>query len=241
MDQQIVEPRRLRPLIGAGTVLIIILAIVVAIFFAHRAEERRQQEELAQAQGIARVLSATFSRQNALKVGEVSGTFDVTSVDPGMISILRSAQKATLPFSIDYSVDLSGLDANDYRWDAERRRLLVEAPDIKVGEPNIDESRRSTIATSGIFVTRQAADNLSRRAAGLANRAAVKEANKPEHLAKARENARASIASLLETPLEVAGLGDVEVVVRFPGEGRQNTERWDTSPSIAEVLANGPR
>ena len=63
MDQQAVEPRKLRPLIGTGTVLIIIIAILIAIFFAHRAEERRQQEELAQAQGIARVLSATFSRQ----------------------------------------------------------------------------------------------------------------------------------------------------------------------------------
>jgi hypothetical protein len=240
MDQQ-VDARRLRPLIGAGTVVIIIIAILIAIFFAHRAEEKRQQEDLAQAQGIARVLSATFSRQNALKVGEVSGTFDVTSVDPGMIRILKSSQKVTLPFSIDYSVDLSGLDPSDYRWDAEHRRLLVEAPAIKVGDPNVDESRRSTIATSGIFVTREAADNLSRRAAGLANRAAVKEANKPEHLARARENARASIASLLETPLEVAGLGNVEVVVRFPGEGTRNTERWDTSPSIAEVLANGPR
>jgi hypothetical protein len=240
MDQQ-VDARRLRPLIGAGTVVIIIIAILIAIFFAHRAEEKRQQEDLAQAQGIARVLSATFSRQNALKVGEVSGTFDVTSVDPGMIRILKSSQKVTLPFSIDYSVDLSGLDPSDYRWDAEHRRLLVEAPAIKVGDPNVDESRRSTIATSGIFVTREAADNLSRRAAGLANRAAVMEANKPEHLARARENARASIASLLETPLEVAGLGNVEVVVRFPGEGTRNTERWDTSPSIAEVLANGPR
>jgi hypothetical protein len=240
MDDQ-VGARPLRPIIGAGTVVIIIIAILIAIFFAHRAEEKRQQEDLAQAQGIARVLSATFSRQNALKVGEVSGKFDVTSVDPGMIRILKSSQKVTLPFSIDYSVDLSGLDASDYRWDAEHRRLLVEAPAIKVGDPNVDESRRSTIATSGIFVTREAADNLSRRAAGLANRAAVKEANKPEHLAKARENARASIASLLETPLEVAGLGNVEVVVRFPGEGTRNTERWDTSPSIAEVLANGPR
>jgi len=240
MDEQ-VDARPPRPIIGAGTVVIIIIAILIAIFFAHRAEEKRQQEDLAQAQGIARVLSATFSRQNALKVGEVSGTFDVTSVDPGMIRILKSSQKVTLPFSIDYSVDLSGLDPSDYRWDAEHRRLLVEAPAIKVGDPNVDESRRSTIATSGIFVTREAADNLSRRAAGLANRAAVKEANKPEHLAKARENARASIASLLETPLEVAGLGNVEVVVRFPGEGTRNTERWDTSPSIAEVLANGPR
>ena len=241
MDQLDLDQRKLRPIVGGGTVLIVILAILAAIFFANRAEEKRQQEELAQAQGIARVLSATFSRQNALKVGEVSGTFDVTSVDPGMFEFLRSAQKVTLPYSIDYTVDLSTLDAGDYRWDAERRRLLVEAPPIAVGKPNIDESQRRTIATSGLFVTRQAADNLSRRAAGLANAAAVKEANRPAQRAKARENARQAIASTLKTPLEVAGLGDVVVEVRFADEGRRSDEHWDVSPSIAEVLANGPR
>ena len=241
MDSQDLDQRRLRPIIGGGTVLLIVLAILVAIFLAHRAEERRQEEELAQAQGIARVVSATFSRQNALKVGEISGTFDVTSVDPGMVSFLRSAQKVTLPYSIDYTVDLSSLDAGDYKWDADRRRLLVEAPPIAVGKPNIDESRRKTIATSGLFVTREAADNLSRRAASLANGAAVKEANRPEQRAKARENARQAIAATLKTPLEVAGLGDVEVEVRFADEGRRSDEQWDVSPSIAEVLANGAR
>ncbi|QIL02365.1 DUF4230 domain-containing protein [Sphingomonas sinipercae] len=231
----------MRPIIGAGTVIIIIIGILLTIFFADRAERRREREELAQAQGVARVISATFSRQNALKVGEVSGMFDVTTVDPGALSILRSSQKVKLPYSIDYSVNLAGLDADDYRWDAERKTLLVEAPPVTVGRPNIDESRRQTLATSGLFVTRGAADNLSRRAAGLANQAAVKEANKPEHLAKARDNARQAIAATLQTPLEVAGLGDVKVVVRFPTDGYRDKERWDVSPSMAEVLANGPR
>jgi hypothetical protein len=71
----------------------------------------------------------------------------------------------------------------------------------------------------------------------MANGAAVREAQKPEHLAKARDNARAAIASMLETPLDVAGLGDVKVVVRFPEDGVRDGERWDVSPSIEEVLA----
>jgi hypothetical protein len=62
-----------------------------------RAEERRVEEQLAQAQGIVRVLSATFSNKAALKVGEINGTLDVTVVDPGAVPLLRSSQKATVP------------------------------------------------------------------------------------------------------------------------------------------------
>jgi hypothetical protein len=229
-------PDRPRPRLALLT-FIVIAAILVALFAVHRHEQRREAEDLARAQGLVRVLSATFSKQSALKVGEVSGVFDVTSVDPGAIRLLRSAQKVKLPYSIDYTVDLTKLSPRDYRWDAATRTLQVEAPAPVIGRPNIDEAHRETVATSGLFVTRGAADNLSRRAAVMANGAAVKEAQKPEHLAKARDNARAAIASMLETPLDVAGLGDVKVVVRFPEDGVRDGERWDVSPSIEEVLA----
>jgi hypothetical protein len=224
----------------AALLLMVALLAGAALYQSHRTHQR-QIEELAQAEGLVKVLSATFSGRNALKVGEVNGWFDVTSVDPGAIALLRSAQKVKLPYSIDYSVDLSRLGPDDYRWDAEHRTLMVEAPAIGIGQPNIDEARRQTLATSGLFVTRKAADNLSRRAAVMANRAAIGEAKKPENLARARDNARRAISGLLETPLEVAGMGKVKVLVRFPEEGYRDDERWDVSPSIAEVLARARR
>ena len=219
--------------------LLALLAVAAAGYFLWSSnQKRRHAEELAQAQGLVRVLSATFERQNALKVGEVAGAFDVTSIDPGRLPILRSAQKVKLPFAIAYSVDLSGMSAERYRWDKDSRTLVVEAPDVTIGRPNIDEARRSTLATQGLFVTRGAADNLSRRAAQQANAAAVREAARPANIAKARANARRVIAGMLETPLEVAGLGEVKVVVRLPGDRPANPETWDVGPSIAEVLAN---
>jgi hypothetical protein len=78
---------------------------------------------------------------------------------------------------------------------------------------------------------------LSRRAATQANRAAIAEPNKPTHINRARENAREVIAAMLRTPLEVSGIDDVRVVVRFPQDGVRDSERWDVTPSIAEVLA----
>ncbi|MDQ3074274.1 MAG: DUF4230 domain-containing protein [Pseudomonadota bacterium] len=221
--------------------MLIGLALVVALaaaFLWNREQQRQREEELAQAQGLVKVLSATFARQNALKVGEVTGMFDVTSIDPGRFDFLRSAQTVKLPYSIDYTVDLSKMTPDQYRWDRDSRTLVVEAPNVVVGRPNIDESQRRTIATQGVFVSRRAADNLSRRAAGQANRAAIAEANKPIHINRARENARDVIASMLTNPLQVSGIDNVNVVVRFPQDGTPATERWDVSPSIAEVIAN---
>lgn len=213
-----------------------VLAVLALLWQQQRTEERRRQEQLAQAQGIAEVLSATFARQNRLQVGEVRGALDVTSVDPGYFQFLRSTQRVTLPYAVTYTLDLSGLDLSDFRWDAANRTLYVEAPDVQPGQPNIDESRRVLRETEGLWVSRNASENLSRRAAGLATQAATREARSPEQLARARENARDALASLIETPLQAADIGNVDVVVRFPQEGVRNGERWDVSPSIAEVL-----
>lgn len=233
MADQLIPSRRF-PI--ALVVTLLIAAVLIGGFLWSREQQRQREEELAQAQSLVRVLSATFEKQSALKVGEVDGALDVTSIDPGTFDFLRSAQKVTLPYSIDYTVDLSDMTPDQYRWDKESRTLVVEAPNVQVGTPNIDEARRRTIATQGIFVSRRAADNLSRRAAVQANRAATAEANKPEHFNRARENAREVIAGMLRTPMEVAGLGPVNVVVRFPQDGVRNNERWDVSPSIADVL-----
>lgn len=233
MADQLIPSRRF-PI--ALVVTLLIAAVLIGGFLWSREQQRQREEELAQAQSLVRVLSATFEKQSALKVGEVDGALDVTSIDPGTFDFLRSAQKVTLPYSIDYTVDLSDMTPDQYRWDKESRTLVVEAPNVQVGTPNIDEARRRTIATQGIFVSRRAADNLSRRAAVQANRAATAEANKPEHFNRARENAREVIAGMLRTPMEVAGLGPVNIVVRFPQDGVRNNERWDVSPSIADVL-----
>ena len=230
---------RVKPVVDrhwtVAVLLALVLAAVAGLSLYQRAQQRR--EEYQTSLGLARVLSATFEKQSKLNVGEVKGALDVTTVDPGMFRFLRSAQKVTLPYSVAYQLDLSGLDTSDYRWDAKRRRLLVTIPDVVPAKPNIDETQRRTLATAGVFVTREAYDNLNRRAAVLATRTANAEAKKPEHLGAARANARKTVAGLLEAPLAVAGLGDVRVEVAFPFDGTGPSEQWDVSPSIAEVLA----
>ena len=228
---------RVKPVVNRSLLVVIAVALVAlaGVFLYQR--EQQKQEEYQTSLGLARVLSATFEKQAKLNVGEVKGALDITTVDPGMFRVLRSAQKVTLPYSVGYQLDLSELDSSDYRWDATRRALRVTIPDVVPTSPNIDETRRRTLSTAGVFVTREAYDNLNRRAATLATRAANTEARKPVHLNAARANARTAVARLLETPLAVAGLGDVTVEVAYPFDGARANEQWDVSPSIADVLA----
>lgn len=207
----------------------------------HRAEQRRVAEELAQAQGIVRVLSATFSNKAALKVGEISGTLDVTVVDPGAVPLLRSSQKATIPYSVGYTLDLSGLGADDYRWEPAARTLTIRVPLVTPEPPNIDEANRAVAGTSGLFVTRGASTNLARRASRLATAKAGEVAAEPANLARAQANAEKVVADLARAPLAAAGLGPVTVRVITPASGVRDGERWDVSRSLEQVLADRAR
>ena len=222
--------------------LLALAAVGGALWWQNKqAEERRVEEELAQAQGIVRVLSATFSNKAALKVGEVKGTLDVTTVDPGAVPFLRSSQKATIPYSVGYTLDLSGVGADDYRWDPASRALTIRVPLVTPEPPNVDEANRSIAGTSGPFVTRGASANLARRASQLATAKAGEVAAEPAHLAAAQKNAEKVVADLARAPLDAAGLGPITVRVVTPAAGVRDGERWDVSRTIEQVLADRQR
>jgi hypothetical protein len=110
---------------------------------------------------------------------------------------------------------------------------------VKPGRPNIDESRRTLVQTNGLFVTRKAGEELSRRTSLHAADRATKEANSPERMAQARDYGRAALGKLLGAPLGALGYGDARVVVTFPSErANRNPEQWDVTTPINEVLAN---
>ena len=218
--------------------IVIVLILLVATCQIRSAEDRRRAEEIATAEGLAQVLTATFAGRTDLKVSDIRGTIDVTSVDRG--PIFKSSQRATLPFSVDYFVDLSQIDLEDARFDPNSRTLVVEVPNVRVAEPNIDLTKGTVGTAKGFWVSRRASAKLVGRALNLTKSQATKTANKPENLNKPTEEARVRIQRLLELPLNATGKSDVRVVVRYPQEGRKNSERWDVGPSIQEVLANRP-
>uniref|UniRef100_UPI0035C97EE5 DUF4230 domain-containing protein n=1 Tax=uncultured Sphingomonas sp. TaxID=158754 RepID=UPI0035C97EE5 len=223
--------------------LIATIVLLVAAVFALRIGYDRYTEkyvvERDEGEAIDKVVQATFARAAALKVGTLSGTIQSTASDVRWGGWLRSGKVVKAPFTVEYFVDVAGLSAGKYRWDAQHRQLTVEVPDVTVAHANVDESAVSVSTTTGLIVTRDAADALARKVSAKAQRGAQAEAQKPEHIAAARENARRALANLFRGSLAAAQLGDVDVVVRFPYERRGDGERWDTTRSIGEVLGNG--
>lgn len=186
---------------------------------------------------VTQIVTAKLTGSGTLKVAELSGIVQATASDIRGLGWLRSDQVVKMPYSVGYFVDLSKLGSDDLQWDAQSRTLIVDAPDVTAAAPNTDEGRRTLVETSGLFVTRSAAEALSQRTSIRAAAVAQKEAASPERMAQAREMGRQAVARLLVQPLAAAGLGDVRVVVTFPPErAAQNRERWDVSKSVDQVM-----
>ena len=227
-----------------GIRIVVLLAVMVgaltAIYVAYRTYTDRYTiiTEGRDGPAVARIVETTFAGASDLKVGSLSGTVQSVGTNKGMFAWLDSSYVMKAPFSAGYYIDLSAMRPSDFRWDEATKRLTVRAPDVRVGDVNVDESRIYIEDTRGVFVTRTIMGKMRRQASASADQVAGAEARKPERLTAARRNARVALTTLLAAPLRAGGLGDVTVAVTFAGEAR-STERWDTSRSLQDVLGNG--
>ena len=187
---------------------------------------------------VTQVVAATLRGASALKVATLSGTVQSSAADTRLGGLLSSDQVMKAPFSVDYFVDVQRLDARDLHWNQATRTLGIDAPDVTAAAPNIDEAHRYLVRTRGLLVTRGASEELARKVAVGAERAARTEAARPERRAQARESARRALSRLLAAPLAAAGLRVARVEVRFPDERGRSTEQWDLSRAPADVLGN---
>lgn len=187
---------------------------------------------------VTKIIAEKIGGTASLRVSRLTGTIQSTAQDVRGFGLLKSDQVVKMPYTVDYVVDLSGLTARDLEWNARTRTLIVNAPDVKPDRPNVDESRRTLVRTNGVFVTRQAAEELSRKASAHAQARAEKSARSPERMAQAREYGRAAVAKIMAAPLGAMGYGDARVLVTFPPERHGDVrERWDVTTPINEVLA----
>ena len=161
-----------------------------------------------------------FEKQNALTV--FSSRFEVVAEsedERGVLGvpILRSRQATIVPASVEYRLDLSGMDRGDFRWDEEGETLTVTLPQIRTTRPNIDEGAARTF-TEGSWVTREAGADLARNNSRQAERRASAFAKNPEILALARQAAKDAVRQNLAVPLQVAGYTNARIDVRFDDE-----------------------
>lgn len=186
---------------------------------------------------VTRLVTARLSGMSSLKVAELSGTIQSTATDVRGFGWLKSDQVVKMPYSVDYFVDVSRIDPSDVEWNEASQTLIVDAPDVTVARPNTDEAQRTLVRTRGIFVTREAGEELSRRTSQNAQAKATSEASSPQRMAQAREHARRAISAIMSTPLETLGYSGARVIVTFPAERQSGgRERWDLSRPVEDVL-----
>lgn len=158
-----------------------------------------------------------FEEQNELTVFTAQLSPVVAAEDSRLFGILESRQVAVIPAQVDYRLDLGEVTADRLAWDEATQTLDVRLPRIKVGTPNLDEGRAQYLR-EGIWITREAQDELTRDNTRLAERQAVEQATNPVLMNLARQAAVTAVRQNLAIPLEVAGFGEVTVNVRFDGE-----------------------
>ncbi|ALR22114.1 DUF4230 domain-containing protein [Sphingobium baderi] len=226
---------------GAPAALALLVLIVGAAMLAGWQRYNRDYVVTVEEDGsaVTKLIAQRFTGTSSLKVSELSGTIQSTARDVRGFGWLKSDQVVKMPFSVDYFIDVSHIGPEDLEWNEKTRTLIVNAPDVKPARPNVDEAARTLVRTNGLFVTRQAAEELSRRTSVHAQGRAEKEARSPERMAQARDYGRAALGKLLGAPLGAMGYGDARVIVTFPPE-RPNIhkDQWDVTTPINEVLAN---
>lgn len=216
-----------------------LLAAGVAAYLAYRGYAEAYQVETEERAAIARVVTSAFEGRSDLRVGTLTGTVQSVATDSRAFGMLNSDQVVKAPYSVDYFVDMSQIGLDDYIWDPKKRTLTVRLPAVEVGRANVDESRRTLVRTRGVFVTRGAGEKLAQANSARAQRLASAKAREPEQVARARERAKTVVASFLGAPLAAAGLNGVRIVTVFPDEtARGDTDQWDVTRSLREVLAD---
>ncbi len=213
---------------------IVVLAVGAAIWWANARADRAERQLGLDA---ARTLSETFAKTRDLRVATLSGEVIARGSDPGFASLLPTSMTVRYPYSVDYFVDLRRIDGSAYRWDAATKTMTVQLPDVVPARPNVDAGGGERIGTTGVFMSRDAAQRLNAQVAARAALRAAESAKKPEHLDRARASAREAMQDLVGTPLRAAGLGEVKVIVRYPWEkdGGGAPVRWDESRTIEQV------
>lgn len=214
---------------------IAVLAFAAALWWTNTRADRAERQLGLDA---ARTLSETFAKARDLRVATLSGEVIARGSDPGFARVLPTTMTVRYPYSVDYFLELKRVDPAAYRWDAATRTMTLRLPDIAAAKPNVDAARAERIDTSGVFMSRDAAQRLNTQAAARAALRAAQSAAKLDHMNRARASAKEAMTVLVATPLRAAGLGEVKVAVRYPWEPDSVGAAipWDESRAVEQVV-----
>ncbi|WP_379920469.1 DUF4230 domain-containing protein [Erythrobacter sp. R86502] len=161
-----------------------------------------------------------FEKQNSLVV--FASRFEVVATSEyeqtiATVPVRRVRQAMIVPASIDYRLDLSAMQRDDFGWDEASQTLTVTLPQLQTSRPNIDEAK-ARLFTEGLLNTGGSQQRLSEKNSQVAETKAAAFARNPEVLALARTAAREAVRQNLAVPLQVIGYDAARVDVRFADE-----------------------
>ena len=234
-----VESRLNKPLAIAAVVVALVLGVLLGIasgvvdrifggpdpktIATSSLESMRAQNRLITF--VARYVSVVSSEQERLG---------------GLVSTERTL---ILPGNVRYELDLSKLQPDDVRWDANSQTLDVTMPDIEIAGPEVDLGAAREYGSGGVLATLTNAEtqlddaNRSRAVADLRKQA---QAEVPMRLA--RDAARQAIERSFSMPLKAAGFQNAKVIARFAGEeGTTDPSYLDRSTPYNEAIAEAQR
>jgi hypothetical protein len=151
---------------------------------------------------------------------------------------LSAKKTLIMPGMVRYEVDLAKLQQKDVTWDAGTRTLGVVLPPVEVSPPQIDLTQMREYGEGGILSAFTDADSKlqdANRRAG--QQELVRQAHEAVPLNLARDATRRAVERSFAMPLKAAGM-DVTVKVRFADEAKDNSEVWDTTRSLDQVLGS---
>ena len=217
-------------------VVIALVALVLA-FALWREHGARLEAEINVPFESAKVIDTTFDKTVSLKVATLSGQVRSSASNAVLFGRILNTQSRTFPYSVDYFVDLRHFGKNDMRWNARTKTMVVTVPDVIPAAPNVDEARGSTELPKGLIVPRGSMQRLQQQTSARAVGAVSKTANDPAWIARARDSGREAMTRLVRAPLAAAGVGDVNVAVRYASEGSgRSAKLWDESTPLDVIL-----
>ncbi len=234
-----VAPVRQRGSIGAflakaaGVLVLLALAALIALWGVQRYVESRLTPDPTT---IASASLEGLREQNRLSTFAARFVAVVTSRQ----SQLGFSTEKTLimPGMVRYDVDLAKLTQRDVTWNAETRTLGVRLPAVEVDGPQVDLNALREYSSGGLLATLTDAekrlDTANRRAGQVE---LMRQAREPAMIRLARDATRRAVERSFAMPLRAAGV-DANVTVRFADEPVANSERWDASRSLQDVLGN---
>lgn len=218
---------------AVGVIVILVLAGLLALWGVQRYVSDRLTPDPTT---IASASLAGLREQNRLSAFAARYVAVVTSKQ----SQLGFTTEKTLimPGMVRYEVDMGKLTQADVAWDGTTKTLSVRLPAVEADGPQVDLNAVREYGSGGVLTTftdaEKRLDAANRRAGQIE---LIRQAREPAMIKLARDATRRAVERSFAMPLRAAGI-DATVAVRFADEPVANTERWDTSRSLQDVLGN---